>query len=164
MHLLLFGYGISLLLNKNASGGGYPLEQDDNLPAPNALNSSSLLLSCLIKGKSTFPHRLFSWMEMSLWIAHRCKYWQLVSEFKLSIKAVEVTVLLSCSFMMWPKERQDFDFRKPSLPMLFFQSECRAEFSGGNAFNCIYKKKIGNMPAWWSSAENHLIAIAGNVT
>jgi len=42
MHLLLFGYGISLLLNKNAVTGGYPLEQDENMPILHACNSLSL--------------------------------------------------------------------------------------------------------------------------
>lgn len=149
MHLLLFGYGISLLLNKNAGAGGCPLEQDKDLPILHACNSLSLSRQKVNSAFHAKEKKNTFLMTKDLLI--NCTLGQVltisqrIQTFNRSLRSNRA--LLGCSFIIWPKEKQDFDFRKTSL-MLCFRSECRAQFSGGSAFNCIYKKKIENMPAW----------------
>lgn len=148
MHLLLFGYGISLLLNKNAGTGGYPLEQGENLPILRARHSLSLAWQ---KVESPFHAEEKKTLLMARDLLINCTLGQVltisqrIQTFNRCLRSNGAR--LDCSFNIWPKERQGFDFWETSL-ILCFRSKCRAEFSGGNAFDCIYKKKIENMPAW----------------
>lgn len=94
MHLLLFGYGISLLLNKNSSTGRYPPRARGELAYTPFMQ---FLISCWIKGKLTFPHKKKKKI-LETFLRSRdltdCMMGQVlpISQFQPLAKVLEVTV------------------------------------------------------------------------